>query len=171
MQPDAGGGRLEWRKAPRPHCRDDPGEHVAGAGARQPRMRARRKAEPSIGRCDQRIWALVDDYRARPPRRFERPLRLRPGNLAEQLAELALVWRDDRVLALQPLGLAEMGDAVGVDTFGAFDVSASVSTCGTSPRPGPTSRQPIRSSLTGAWSIWTIEDGRPSIGREVLTRT
>ena len=35
-------------------------------------------------------------------------------------------------------------------TFGARDVSASVRSCGMSPIPGPTSRQPIRSSLTSA---------------------
>ncbi len=56
-------------------------------------------------------------------------------------------------------------------TLGALLVSASVRSGGMSPMPGPTSRQPMRSSFTSAVSTWTIADGRPSIGREVLTRT
>ena len=50
-------------------------------------------------------------------------------------------------------------------------VSARVSNCGMSPMPGPTSRQPMRSSLIVAVSVWTIADGRLSIARLVETRT
>ena len=52
------------------------------------------------------------------PRRFERALGLGPLDLAEQPPELALVRGDDRVLAAQPLGIAELADRVGVDHFG-----------------------------------------------------
>ena len=150
MQPNSRASRFEGRQTPRPQRRDDPGEDVAGTGACQPRRRRRREAHPAIGRCDQGGGSFVDDDRARALRCFPRPLGLRPAS-SRNSWEFAFVRGDDRVLSFQPLGLAEMVIASASITLGASEVSASVSTCGKSPIPGPTSRQPIRWSLTSRY--------------------
>ncbi len=56
-------------------------------------------------------------------------------------------------------------------TFVACDVSASVSTCGMSPRPRSDEQASNTLVIHFAVSIWTIADGRPSMGRDVLTLT
>ncbi len=115
----------------------------AGAGGAKPRR-------PS-GRRHERVRPLVDDHRTRPPRGLEGPVGLRSRQLAEQALELAFVRREDRILAAKPLRVAELGDRVRVDDLRRTGRSApSVRTCGISPMPGPTSRQPMRSSLSSA---------------------
>ena len=81
----------------------------------QPCRRRRRKAQPPVGGGNQRVGALVDDDGATPPCRLQRALGLGSGQFAEQPREFAFVRREDRVLALQPLGVAQMADCVSVD--------------------------------------------------------
>ena len=72
-------------------------------------------AETPVGRCNQRIWSLVDDHGLRTPRRFERALGFGAGVLAEKLDELAFMRGQDGVVAVQSLRLTDQADRVGVD--------------------------------------------------------
>ena len=128
---------------------------------------ARRKAEPPVRRSDQRVRALVDDHRARPPRRLERPLRLRARDSPNSLRNSPSCGVMIASWPLSRSGSPRWVIASASITLGAFEVSASVSTCGMSPRPGPTSRQPIRSSLT--WRAVDLDDRRRAGRRSAAT--
>ena len=125
VQPDGGAGGLECRHAHAPEAPRSsrrarrpclPLASHAGAGGR--------KAQPAVGRGDQCVVALVDHDRAAPPRCLERSLRLRSGDLAEQPPELAFMRRDDGVLPEKALGLAYVGDGIGIDDLRRLAMSA-----------------------------------------------
>ena len=138
VKPHAGAGRFERRQAPSPASRRScPREH-----RRCPRWPARPAPAariPAARRAKRPTYPVP--YR-RQPRRTGVPLPARapawsPANWPNSSPELALMRRDDRILAAQPLGLAEMRDRVGIDDLRRREVSARVNTCGKSPRPGP----------------------------------
>ena len=115
MDPDGGAGGFERGHAPGADGGDDPGEGVAGPGAGEPRRRWRGETEAAVGRCDQRVGPLVDHHRARTAGGFEGAIGFRAGKIAEQLHKFAFVRGEDGVMALQPFGLADQGDGVGVN--------------------------------------------------------
>ena len=156
VQPDACTGRLERRQTASTHRRDDSGKDVTGTRTGQPCRRRRRKAQPAIGRRDQGVRALC-----KPPRRpLAEPLQA-PALACCRAACRTGVRNSPScgvMMASWPFSRSGSPRCVipsASITLGARDVSASVSTCGMSPMPGPTSRQPMRSSLT-----WRSPSGR-----------
>jgi hypothetical protein len=158
-----GAGRLERRHAARPQGRDHPGEHVAGpalasqagaGGAKPSGRRATRPACPAPCRRPPRPTAAPPPARARPccPR------------ARRTACELALVRGEDRVMADEPLGLADQADRVGVDHDRARRSAPASAPAGCRPCPGPTSIAADARVVDLAVSVWTIAEGRLSIG-------
>ena len=96
----------------RPQRGDDPGQHVAGPGARQPGRRRRREAEPAVGRGDQRV--------RRPCRRSPTATAcaaasarsaLLPGSSPNNLTNSPSCGVRIASWPTQPLGLADRADA------------------------------------------------------------
>ena len=103
---------------------------------------------------------------------FQRAVGLRPGQIAEQLRNSPSCGVTIASWPLQPLGLAEMGDAVGIHdlrrTRGQRQRQHLRNVAHSRGRPAG-SRSARHSP--GALSIWTTASGKPAIGFEVLTRT
>ena len=98
LQPNSAGCRLEAVMKLRQEPRNQAGEDVSGASAREIGRRRRCHRDLSVGTGNDSVRAFVDDNRIASARRLQGLLDLRSLERSKQVFELAVVRRQDRPL-------------------------------------------------------------------------